>query len=276
MNRDITKRKLSDSDFWNICHEMHPILDSTTAALPQQTNYTFPAAQTLSDDKQFGSSASMHTNGDDGVEDAWSQFGHFDEKQIRTDSEGSVTSDDSLQNLYVKKVRTNEKFLSAHSNAMNTQKILDTIELICTDQSAEKMDETNDSVDADGKISKSNVVERGANSFDSSESDSINNADDLLLKIAASVQQLKVNVNQIDGLDVGDKKSNVVATVDQTNKHRTGSIEIDDERQFNHEGDLIDFSDDWNSGGESQHSSNSSCDDEPIKKAMQSSNDNGM
>lgn len=225
MNRD-SARKLSDSDFWQICHEMHP-----------STNYTFPVAPMLG-----------VSNGD-----------NFDITNLETlderldsdhhETSEDVSSDDSLQNLYLKKTRAHRKLLNTHSNCVNTKKIFDTIDLFSNDE-----DESNDCVVNNGEMSKSDEMRNDTNHdrneltlshFENTDIDTINNADDLLLKIADSVQQLKANVNQMDELN---------------EKCQTGSDAFE-------AGDLIDFSDDW-TNGESDNNSNTS--DKPIKKATHS------
>lgn len=265
MNRDGTaSRKLSDSDFWRICHEMHPIFGSDPTL--SHTNYTFPVAPTLAgsvSDNNFGSSSSMLN--DDDESNSW-RFGRYDESRVQRmqDSEGSVSSDDSLQNLYAKKVQTNEQFLTQRANLMNTQKIYDTIELICDDQKTENGENKNDRV-VDKKCERI-ALQRSANSFDSNESDTVNNADDLLLKIAASVQQLKENVNQTSELNDDRVSATLSSSPIEMEKNKTGSLN-NNERFI--DGDLIDFSDDWTVDGESKHSS-SCADDKHIKKVTHS------
>lgn len=225
MNRD-SARKLSDSDFWQICHEMHP-----------NTNYTFPVTPMLG-----------VSNSDNFVSDLETLDERLGFEQHETSED--VSSDDSLQNLYMKKTRAHRKLLSTHSNCVNTKKILDTIDLFCNEE-----DDTE--CITDGKNSKSGIDEMSQNDtnhtqnelslshLESNEIDTINNTDDLLLKIADSVQQLKANVNQMGELN---------------EKCQTGSDAFVD-------GDLIDFSDDW-TNGESDNNSNTS--DKPIKKVTHS------
>lgn len=228
MNRD-TARKLSDSDFWQICHEMHP-----------NTNYTFPVAPMLG-----------VANNDNFISetDSFDERIGFHQHELSED----VSSDDSLQNLYVKKIREHQKLLSTHSNCINTQKIYDTIDLICNeDENVEKMrvkSDENGKSDVDGK---NNHINHDPNQLNLShlestdEIDSIRNADDLLLKIADSFEQLKTNVNQMHELNDKCKTSSA-------NAFSTG--------------DLIDFSDDWTNG---ESDDNTHTNDKPIKKVTHS------
>lgn len=222
MNRD-SARKLSDSDFWQICREMHP-----------STNYTFPVAPMLG----VANNEHFLTN----LESVDQRLG-FDQHETSEE----VSSDDSLQNLYVKKTRAHRKLLSTNANCINTKKILDTIDLFSDDDEMEcvkngengKSDESHDiNHDNQNELKLSTV-------FESSEIDGIHNADDLLLKIADSVQQLKANVNQMSELNDKCQTSSDAYAV----------------------GDLIDFSDDW-TNGESDNNSNTS--DKPIKKVTHS------
>lgn len=223
MNRD-SARKLSDSDFWQICHEMHP-----------STNYTFPVAPMLG--------VANNDNFVSNLESLDERLGF--EQHVSTSEE--VSSDDSLQNLYVKKQRAHRKLMSTHSNCVNTQKILDTIDLFSEDEDEKecgKMSENGKSDDANDINHERN--ELNLNHFESNEIDAIQNADDLLLKIADSVQQLKTNVNQMSEL-------NEKCQTSSTDAYAVG--------------DLIDFSDDW-TNGESDNNSHTS--DKPIKKVTHS------
>lgn len=225
MNRD-SAQKLSDSDFWQICREMHP-----------STNYTFPVAPMLG----------VANNDDNLMSNLESVDQRLGFDQHETSEEAS--SDDSLQNLYVKKSRAHRKLLSTNSNCINTKKILDTIELFSDE---DEMDGCVESV-KNGKMSDeshNNDINHDRNKltlskFERSDIDGIHNADDLLLKIADSVQQLKANVNQMSELNDKCQTSSDAYAV----------------------GDLIDFSDDW-TNGESDNNSNTS--DKPIKKVTHS------
>lgn len=235
MNRD-SARKLSDSDFWRICHEMHP-----------STNYTFPVAPMLgvaNNDDNFVSN----------LESLDERLGF--EQHILTSED--VSSDDSLQNLYVKKQRAHRKLMSTHANCINTKKILDTIDLFSDEDKngddddgrdkkiCEKMSENGKSDESNDINHKQNVLK--LSQFDTNEIDAIQNTDDLLLKIADSVQQLKTNVNQMSELN--DKR-------ETSSTDAIGAV-----------GDLIDFSDDW-TNGESDKNRHTSC-DKPIKKVTHS------
>lgn len=225
MNRD-SARKLSDSDFWQICREMHPT-----------TNYTFPVAPML------GVANNEHFMSDLDVD---RRLG-FDQQETSED----VSSDDSLQNLYVKKIREHRKLLSNHSNCVNTKKILDTIDLFCNDDDEEEVDDDNEKLPINyGENGKSdntnhNQCDFNLSQFESNDKiDAIQNADDLLLKIADSVQQLKTNVNQMHELNDKCQTSSMDALAT---------------------GDLIDFSDDWANG-----ESDTNINDKPIKKVTHS------
>lgn len=251
MNRD-SARKLSDSDFWQICHEMHP-----------STNYTFPVAPPTLGVSATNSTATVaavkQTDTTDNADHFISnretlnqQSDIFDQHETSEE----VSSDDSLQNLYMKKKREHRKLMNTHSNCINTQKILDTIDLFCDDDDDAKdingdgkqVDKQNGkSVESknDTNLKSDDGFELGLNIV-ANEIDTINNADDLLLKIADSVHQLKTNVNQLNAFN---------------EKCETGSADA------YVAGDLIDFSDDW-TNGESDNNSNAS--DKPIKKVTHS------
>lgn len=230
MNRD-SARKLSDSDFWRICHEMHPT-----------TNYTFPVAPML------GVANNEHFISD--LESFDERLG-FDQHELSEDG----SSDDSLQNLYVKKVREHRKLLSTHSNCVNTQKILDTIDLFCDADDDEEVDNDeqicvkNGENDENGKSDNTNNDQNRltlGHLASNDDIDAIHNADDLLLKIADSVQHLKTNVNQMHELNDKYPTSSTVAFST---------------------GDLIDFSDDWTN---SESDNNSHMNGKPIKKVTHS------
>lgn len=225
MNRD-SARKLSDSDFWQICHEMHP-----------STNYTFPVAPML---------GVSHSDNFDtmNLETMDHRLG-FDQHETSEE----VSSDDSLQNLYLKKSRAHRKLLSAHSNCVNTKKILDTIDLFSNEEDDTECVDTGENGKSDETRNDTNHDRNEQlmlSHFESTEIDTINNADDLLLKIADSVQQLKANVNEMGEFN--------------------GKCETSSDAFV--AGDLIDFfSDDW-TNGESDNNSNTS--DKPIKKVTHS------
>lgn len=173
----------------------------------------------------------------------------FHQNELSESPSEEVSSDDSLQNLYVKKAREHRKLLSTHSNCVNTQKILDTIDLFCNDDVDDEVDNDTQIGVKNGENGKSddgkNADQNRLNlsHFTSNdEIDAIQNTDDLLLKIADSVQQLKTNVNQMHELNDKCQTSSTVAFPT---------------------GDLIDFSDDW-ANGESDNN------DKPIKKATHS------
>lgn len=257
MNRDSAARKLSDSDFWQICHEMHP-----------STNYTFPVAPPPLGVSAAATTATMATataakttntidsnNATDhfisNCETMDQQSDIFDQHETSDE----VSSDDSLQNLYMKKTRAHRKLMSTHSNCINTQKILDTIDLFCDDDAD---DDDAEGINADSKQNGKSVESKNDTNLNgndgfalglnivANEIDTINNTDDLLLKIADSVQQLKTNVNQLNAFNGKGETRSADAYV---------------------AGDLIDFSDDW-TNGESDNNSNAS--DKPIKKVTHS------
>lgn len=222
MSRDAASRKLSDSDFWQICREMHS--NNGSIRVPSTTAVGVP----------------------NGIDDQTMDCTIFDADMFDVAEIEALMSnaDDSLENLYAKQKMAHQKLLVANGNSVNTQKILDTIQLICADENGDDVsacDSINTSMH-DINAAEENVETLQKNN-NNNEFDGINNADDLLLKIANSVQQLKANVNQIDGT-------------------RTGSTAFD--------GDLIDFSDEWtrNCNGES---ANKHCIDNEMarKKATQ-------
>lgn len=227
MSRDTASRKLSDSDFWQICREMHSSngsirVPSTTLGVPNDIDRNMEC--TLFDGDMF------------------------DVNEIEAIM--SPTDDCSLENLYAKQKVAHHKLLVANGNSVNTQKILDTIELICAEQNNghdgnafENMDMENGGY---GDAVK-NTTAISTTTAPNNEIDAINNADDLLLKIADSVQQLKANVNQIDAT-------------------RTGSTAFD--------GDLIDFSDEWTRNCNGESGNNRHCVDNEMAqmKATQPAN----
>lgn len=218
MNRD-TARKLSDSDFWQICHEMHPT-----------TNYTFPAPSPKS-----GVANGNHD---------FHQCSTNNNNNIQSESEEiSSSSDESLQNLYAKKSRAHRKLLTSHANPVNTQKIYDTIDLFANEK--QKTFETNDEI--------SDQIKMPCDMDSDDENDSIiimDNADDLLIRLADNVHQLKRNVNQMSELN-GDGVS-----------IENGSINAFDG------GDLIDFSDNWTTHQSESSDRNSSHHDNHLKKVI--------
>lgn len=222
MNRD-TARQLSDSDFWQICHEMHPT-----------TNYTFPAPPKLG---VANGNHDFHQCSNNNM----IQRNEFDQSESE---DVSSSSDESLQNLYAKKSRAHRKLLAAHTNPVNTQKIYDTIDLFANESVKQKSLET-------CEISDERICAQiqTKSDMDSDENDSIaNNADDLLMRLADNVHQLKRNVQQMSELNGVCNKN--------------GSLNAFDA------GDLIDFSDDWMHRGESSHTTQNSHCDRDLKKVM--------
>lgn len=157
------------------------------------------------------------------------------ERSMVTDYD-SLSSDDSLKNLFIKKEKENDAFIVNNANKINTKRIIDTIELINT---------VNDDIDCNNKLAKvekivsmadskqimNNVMDTlndvtiNGDDLSSSDESMPSNADDLLTKIAYNLKHLKDNIDEIDSSAVT--------------------------------GDLIDFSDD---GGESgAHHSQVQC-----------------
>lgn len=222
MDRE-SAQNISDNDFWQICREMHP-----------NTNYIFPA------------SAAIGVSNDNSFDPEFEFY-----EQDLMENEEIVSSDDSLQNLYVKQTQAHRKLLSTNENSVNRQKILNTIELLsCSNESEQNRLQNCDNK----KCEESDDMESNKNSEqhikceNNDEIDSINNADDLLLSIADSVHRLKANVNQIDELN---EKTGFNAFVVDPNS------------------DLIDFSDDDWMNNESDDVRTSS--EKLIKKATHSS-----
>lgn len=226
MNRE-SAQKLSDNDFWQICREMH-----------SNTNYIFPASATIG----VSNNNSFHP-----------ELEFFDRGILESmHNEEIVSSDDSLQNLYVKQTQAHRKLLSTNENSVDRQKILSTIEsLSCNNEN-----EQNQNCD-DEKCKESDDIDITENSEqhneyeNNNEVDSMNNADDLLLSIADLLcTSIKANVNQIDKLN--EKTSSNEFVVDPNS-------------------DLIDFSDDDWINDESDDIVNSS--DKHVKKATHSSSE---
>lgn len=219
MNRD-TATKLNDSDFWQICHQLHPT-----------TNYTFPAPPKLgvaNGNHDFHQPPNNNNNSNN----------------IQSESEEvSSSSDESLQNLFAKKSRAHRKLLTSHANPVNTQKIYDTIDFFTNENNKQKSLETSETSDE----SICTQIQTTSD-MDSDENDSIaNNADDLLMRLADNVHQLKRNVNQMSELNGVCNKNGSINALDA--------------------GDLIDFSDDWTDQGESNDNSRSHR-DKNLKKVM--------
>lgn len=164
-------------------------------------------------------------------------FDAAEQKQIdimSTDGDvDSISSDDSLKNLFIKKEQENNRFVASHANRINTQRIFDTIELIGGVDAA---------VESNGGAVKVNKIKTPSkpkqvtfseiddakfdewtneDSMRSSGESSPSNADDLLLQITYNLQKLKDNIDEIDSAAKASDTS----------------------------GDLIDFNDD--DGGES-------------------------
>lgn len=261
MNRD-SARKLSDSDFWQICHEMHPT-----------TNYTFPAPPKLgvsNGNNKSANESDFQTEFDERSASGAKQTNGCDRNE--TESEEASSSDDSLQNLYVKKTRAHRKFLTAHSNAVNTKKIYETIDLFAKDDDDDDDDDEDVEQNDLEKCKNENNVNlkqlpssnqllldapmecdehrnENGSAMKKNENGSINNTDDLLLRIADGVQQLKMNVNQMHELNSKCKNRGTL-------------------NAFDDGGDLIDFSDDWMNGESVARQHQYS--DKPTKKATHS------
>lgn len=209
MSRDAASRKLSDSDFWQICREMHSANGSMR--VPSTTALGVPNG--------------LNSNMTDSIFDG----DMFDLAEI----EALMSNDDnSLENLYAKQKVAHQKLLVANGNSVNTQKILDTIQLIYGDENMTIDNDNNGNVLMNGISAMETTPTNQITTHNHNEIDAINNADDLLLEIADSVQQLKANVNQIDA-------------------QRTGPTTLD--------ADLIDFSDEWLQRNKHGESANNRC-----------------
>lgn len=122
----------------------------------------------------------------------------------------SLSSDDSLKNLFIKKSKENNEFIVNNENKINTQRIIDTIELIsddhdeCNSKTSAKVEKivelTNDSnqFTNNAKAEKLRDVTIAGSDLSSSDESMPSNADDLLSKISTDLKQLKVNINEID------------------------------------------------------------------------------
>lgn len=238
MNRD-TARKLSDSDFWKICHEMHPTsyIESTVTTTRNIRNDLLTSPMVVG---VVGTAPPPKL----GMENGNHDFHQCSNNNIQSESEDvSSSSDESLQNLYAKKSRAHRKLLTTHANSVNTQKIYDTIDLFANENNKQKSLETSEASDE----SICTQIQTTSD-IDSDENDLIvNNADDLLMRLSDNVQQLKRNVNQMSELNGVCNKNGLINALDA--------------------GDLIDFSDDWTNLGES-NDNNSSHYGQDLKKVM--------
>lgn len=198
---------LSDSEFWRLCHDLPAIEKSRSVG-------AYSAALTIttknSDSNPLDGIVSIldeSNDSDEGIDPK-----HSDE----SDEAAQSSSDDSLHNLYAKKNQANDLFIESHANRVNTQRIYDTIDLI-DDNLVQNGGGGSVGHDSDAKFNSltSNESSNGSASTTTTTT-SASNADDLLIKIAKNVKQLKENVTEIE----------------------TTSIKS----HFN--GDLIDFNDD--------------------------------
>lgn len=257
MDSSNSPSQLNNSDFWRLCHDLHPydyhhhhhgnpvdddgfVYPSTTPISPativgvaikrtlKQSNDSNRTTSILSGTDQrisFGSFTSI-------IDKESNEFEECNELKI-INNESDSHSNDSLQNLFVKQTEANKLFIETHSNKVNTQRIFDTIKLIGDNKDAipHNENELKNGVSEIKCIEKMHriTVDRGDeyqdNDMISNDSTSISNADDLLEKIATDLNQLKVNVSEID--ELRDQKETSM--------------------QCYFDGDLIDFNDDCNS-----------------------------
>lgn len=174
----------ANSEFWRLCHDLDP--------------FDTPSLSKNAREKLISLASQM----------------------VDESGSGDAESDDSLQNLFVKKERETAAFIANHGNRINTQRIIDTIELIADDSDIDSIEcneksalvKANDVekkikrvtfalIDDDNEISDAWPSHHNHNNDDDDGSDgfeSIDNADDLLLKIADNLKHLKENVNEID------------------------------------------------------------------------------
>lgn len=173
---------LSDSEFWRLCHDL-PSIDKGNSDDP------FPSAITIATKNLVGSS-----NPFDGIASILEFSNESDEgidpkHSEESDEAAQSSSDDSLHNLYAKKNQANDLFIESHANCVNTQRIYETIELIG--------DNSNQSGDAKFNSLTSNESSTGSASTTTTTTSSASNADDLLIKIAKNLKQLKEDVAEI-------------------------------------------------------------------------------
>lgn len=203
---------LSDSDFWRLCHDL-PTMDKS-----RTVDDTYPTAITIAT-KNADAIASMlefSNESDEGIDPKHSE---------ESDETAQSSSDDSLHNLYAKKNKANDLFIESHANRVNTQRIYDTIELI-----GDKPDQIGDGGighDSDAKFNSltSNESSNGSASTTTTTNTTANttsasNADDLLIKIAKNLKQLKENVAEIETIAKSDFDGDLIDFNDD-NDHKS-------------------------------------------------------
>lgn len=186
-NTDVPSPHLSDSDFWRLCHDL-PAIDKSNNV----DAYPSPITIATKNSDAIVSILEFSNESDEGIDPK-----HSDE----SDEAAQSSSDDSLHNLYAKKNKANDLFIKSHANRVNTQRIYDTIELIDNNpiQNGDGVD-VGHNHDSDAKFNSltSNESSNGSASTTTTTTTSASNADDLLIKIAKNLKQLKENVSEIE------------------------------------------------------------------------------
>lgn len=184
---------LSDSEFWRLCHDLPANeKDDRVGAYPSIA--TKNAAMDSNPFSGIVSILEFSHESDEGIDPK-----HSDE----SDEAAQSSSDDSLLNLYTKKNHANDLFIESHANRVNTQRIYDTIDLIDDHLKQNDRHDYGGGVgaghDSDAKFNSltSNESSNGSATTTTTTSTSASNADDLLIKIANNLKQLKENVSEI-------------------------------------------------------------------------------
>lgn len=192
---------LSDSDFWRLCHDL--------PALNKCGNVdTYPSAITITTVNPNANNRNNNMNPFDGIVSMLDDTNESDEgidpikHSDESDEAAQSSSDDSLHNLYAKKNQANDLFIESHAISVNTKRIYDTIELIGDNLKqnggdAHDIDAKYNSLTSDESSNGSGSTTT-ATTTTTTTTTSASNADDLLIKIAKNLKQLKENVAEIE------------------------------------------------------------------------------
>lgn len=182
---------LSDSDFWRLCHDP-PANDKSSNVGAYRPAITIARK-----------SPDARSNPSDGIVSIL-EFSHESDESIdakhneESDEAAQSSSDDSLHNLYAKRNMANNLFIESHANRVNTQRIYDTIGLF-----NDNLNENGGGSGHDSDVKFNSLTSNESSSGSASTTTmtttttSASNADDLLIKIAKNLKQLKENVAEI-------------------------------------------------------------------------------
>lgn len=201
---------LSDSELWRLCHDL-PESDKSSNVDAFPSAITIATKNTEGDSNPFNGIVSIlqfSHESDEGIDPKHSE---------ESDETAQSSSDDSLHNLYAKKNQANDLFIESHANRVNTQRIYDTIELID--------DHLNENASSGGHDSDASNESSNGSATTTTTSTSASNADDLLIKIAKNLKQLKENVAEIGSVAKTDSDRDLIDfndDVDQKPHERNG------------------------------------------------------